>query len=323
MTLPVIGASCFAEYDGSFLDFSRSAVDAGFRLVELKMEPLARRTSGPEEEALRDLARKEGIAFTVHAPYLSVNIGDLDDERFEEAKIAYADALSFASRIEARTITFHGGKTSRDAWLPATWDICRKRSIQGIAEVIANAPPSAPKVAVENLGQFTLEYVKYGVTIPELLDIRRGLDGRIGFTLDLGHLRSCRVTPLQAVRALGPGTIFQTHLHANGGDRDDHGPISGQDGDLTAFLDACIRNGWTFPLTVEVRNFRDLLASRDVLFRFFRPTPPGAANDSGPNDGADSPARLSTRPSGFETIRESAVLDGRLGGQTAVQHPSD
>ncbi len=264
-SIPVIGASCFAEYDGSFLDFSRAAVEAGFRLVELKMEPAPRRTSGPEEEALRDLARKEGIVFTVHAPYLSVNIGDLDDERFEEARRAYADALSFAARIEARTITFHAGKISRDAWLPKTWDVCRKRSTQGIAEVIENAPPSAPQVAVENLGQFTLEYVKYGVTVPELLDIRRALGGRIGSTLDLGHLRSCRVTPLQAVRALGPETIFQTHLHSNGGDSDDHGPLSRHDGDLTAFLDAYDRNGWTFPLTIEVRRWQDLIASRDVL----------------------------------------------------------
>lgn len=306
-SIPIIGASFFAEYDGSFLDFARAAVDAGFRLVELKMEPFPRRTSGPEEEALRALARKEGIVFTVHAPYLSVNIGDLDDERFEEAKRAYADTLSFAARIEARTITFHAGKISRDAWLPKTWDICRKRSIQGIAEVLEYAPLSSPQIAVENLGQFTLEYVKYGVTVPELLDIRRALGGRTGFTLDLGHLRSCRVTPLQAVRALGPGTIFQTHLHANGGERDDHGPLSGQDGDLTAFLDACGRNGWTFPLTVEVRSFPDLLASRDVLFRFFRPTPPGTADGRGPTAGTDSPARISPRPAGFEAHSAAPV----------------
>ena len=192
--VPVIGASRFTEYDGSFLDFARAAAGAGFRLVELKIEPVPRRTSGPEEEALRALARKEGIAFTVHAPYLSVNIGDLDDELFEEAKRAYADARSFAARIEARTVTFHAGKISREAWLPKTWDICRKRSIQGIAGILDSAPSSAPQAAVENLGQFTLEYVKYGVTVPELLDIRRALGGRTGFTLDLGHLRSCRIS---------------------------------------------------------------------------------------------------------------------------------
>ncbi|MEK6814379.1 MAG: sugar phosphate isomerase/epimerase family protein [Nitrospirota bacterium] len=317
--VPVIGASRFTEYDGSFLDFARAAAGAGFRLVELKIEPVPRRTSGPEEEALRALARKEGIAFTVHAPYLSVNIGDLDDELFEEAKRAYADARSFAARIEARTVTFHAGKISREAWLPKTWDICRKRSIQGIAGILDSAPSSAPQAAVENLGQFTLEYVKYGVTVPELLDIRRALGGRTGFTLDLGHLRSCRISPLTAARALGPETIFQAHLHSNGGDRDDHGPLSEHDGDLTAFLDAYARNGWTFPLTVEVRRWEDLIASRDVLFRFFRRTPPGAAEGREPIAGTDSPSGI-VAPG---KTAKSTVRDRRLGGQTAVQHPSD
>lgn len=272
--IPVIGASFFAEYDGSFLDFARAAVDAGFRLVELKMEPFPRRTSGPEEEALRRLAQTTGLVYTVHAPYLTVNIGGLDEARFIEAREAYTDALRFASRIGARAVTLHAGKIPREAWTPEAWEICRRRSIQGIADALDAAGPSAVAAAVENLGPFRPEVVKYGVTVAELLEIRRALGGRAGFTLDVGHLRPLEVSPVEAVRALGPSYIHQVHLHTNTGTWDDHAALSAEEVWLQDLLAACRKEGWSFPLTIEVRNWQDLLASRVALIRCWETAAP-------------------------------------------------
>jgi hypothetical protein len=161
------------EYDGSF------STSRGCRrrlpLVELKIEPVPRRASARSEGASR--RPKEDHVHCARA-LPSVNIGDLDDELFEEAKRAYADARSFAARIEARAITFHAGKISREAWLPKTWDICRKRSIQGIAGILDSAPSSAPQAAVENLGQSRWN-MKYGVTVPELTSAGRWRTDRL------------------------------------------------------------------------------------------------------------------------------------------------
>jgi sugar phosphate isomerase/epimerase len=261
----VVGAVQYRGFEGGFLEFARLAVEAGFRWVELRFEPHTITPSFQEMADLRRLGETHRVPFSVHAPYMEVNIGSLDDDLYEASRWAYHRAVRFAAAIGATYVTVHAGKLSQAERTPASWEAAKARSLRALLQVQAAAAEQGVTLCLENLGAFRPEVIKYGTSATELLEIRRALGPSLRFTLDLGHLKALPADPLEFIQALMPETVALTHLHTNVGTEDDHLPIRADDAQLEAFLRAYDREGWSFPLNIEVRTEAHLRKSREVL----------------------------------------------------------
>ena len=198
---------------------------SGLKVIELSYEP-PHLFSMDEMFAgkVRQLGR-EGVEFSMHGPFLEINLGSYLEEIRDLSKRRVLEALRLAARLGADPLVVHPGYSffrklkEFDAALRAGF-------LEDLGTIVEEAGRLGVRVALENV---YMSYF-YFQELTEFAAISEAVPG-IGVTLDIGHAYiSKRMAKhpepedaiIDDVRRMGIGHLFHVHLHNNDGTRDDH-----------------------------------------------------------------------------------------------------
>jgi sugar phosphate isomerase/epimerase len=167
-------------------------------------------------EELAGLLREAGLGCTIHAPFLDLNPGALDDGVRRLTVARHRDLLHAAAIFSPRTVVFHAGY---DRWrYDGRIEAWLEPSLRTWGELLPLAGRLLPETTpvLENI------YEHEPDSLRRLLEELRG--ERVGFCLDTGHFLLFGRAGLAAwLENLGPW-LGEIHLHDNHGHRDEHLP---------------------------------------------------------------------------------------------------
>jgi len=203
---------------------------AGITVVELSYEPP--HLFSMDDRLIEKLhgLKDRGVSFSMHGPFLEINLGSYLDEIRQVSRERVLAALELSAKIGADPIVVHPGYSffrklkGYDRELQA-------RFLEDLKVVAEEARRLGVRIALENV---FMSYF-YFQDLTEFAAIREVVPG-IGVTLDIGHAYISKRTAKQPepeegilddVGRMGIENLFHVHLHNNDGTRDDHDFVKG------------------------------------------------------------------------------------------------
>ena len=173
---------------------------------------------GPAE--LREMGRAAGVGFTIHLPFVDLNLASLIEPAWRVSLERMQRALEYGVNAGALVGVLHTGQ------VPVRHPLLIEMAFERLREALFKlAGPPIP-VAVENL---VLDEQDLLQTPAELVRLVEEAGEGFGYTLDLPHayvqggneqIRSY-LDAMQSSKA----PLLHLHLHDNNGDRDAHLPV--------------------------------------------------------------------------------------------------
>jgi sugar phosphate isomerase/epimerase len=263
-----LGAVCFAEFEGSYLDFLEIAAEKQLETVELKHEPpLSQKKDSLKSDLIAQKAERLGIELAVHTRFQGLNIASLDNHEWERSVKAVANSLEFARDIGAELATVHVGELQKAQYSSENLRKSQRKSLHALRRLTAFAAEVGVRICLENSNGFTRANIKHAVAPAQLKQLRSELQNEVLFTLDMGHGLYFGNDPTCLVDELGPDLIGLSHLHDNNGQKDEHLRLGSGLLRVKRLFERYIEESWSFPLNIEVKSLPDLTASIDYADR--------------------------------------------------------
>jgi len=247
------GISTFFYTRKPVLEVIHEALSWGITTIEL-MYDLPQITQ-MDERCIESLCayRGQGMTFSMHAPFLEVNIGSYFKEIRNLSLKRIKKAIDVASQIGCDPVILHSGYT----FLYKIEDIRRTTEaycIEDLRDIVHYAQERNVRTSLENVYMpyfflsSPIQFRQFQREIPE-----------IGFALDMGHaFLSKRLKNadnpedaiLNDIDVIGIENIFHVHIHNNSGIRDDHLFLNG-DMDLRKLLKGLSEKGYDGKVIIE------------------------------------------------------------------------
>lgn len=175
--------------------------------------------------------RNDGIRFSLHSPFLEVNLSGYFQEVRSFSRHLTEKAIDFAASAGCNPVVIHPGYTFLVDKVDKIEHEARSSMIEALASLAAFATSRGIRLGLENLQMryFLLhdlrDFPTFRSAIPEL-----------GLVLDLGHIyimkrRGKCADPegaiLEDIDAIGIDNVIHVHLSNNTGVGDEHGFIKG------------------------------------------------------------------------------------------------
>jgi sugar phosphate isomerase/epimerase len=210
----------------------------------------------PEElAAAAGVLSGEGLACTIHAPFMDLNPGSLESLLRDATMHRFSQVLDAAEILKPQVMVFHPGfdrwryGEAVNAWLELSVAIWRK--------VLVRARGIGTVIAVENI------FEEEPSTLKALFEAAD--DASLRHCFDVGHWNLFKkVTMEQWFEALGT-RIAEVHIHDNRGTRDDHAPPGEGAIDFEQFFALMERYAPDAAYTVEAHSKEHLERSLTVL----------------------------------------------------------
>jgi len=187
----------------------------------------------PGAHELREMGRAAGVGFTVHLPFVDLNLASVVEAAWTTSLERMQRALEFAEAVEAQVGVLHTGQVPlrHPVLLEAAWERL-ERALERLG------PPPVP-VAVENLALDRHDLLEEPA---ELVKLVEEAGQGFGYTLDLPHAYVQGGTEqirayLEAMQA-SQAPLLHLHLHDNLGDYDAHLPVGEGNLPYPAFKEA-------------------------------------------------------------------------------------
>ena len=168
-------------------------------------------------EEISSMLQDNGIACTVHAPYMDLSPGGFDRAIKAISRDRILKAVEMAHCLHARGIVCHPGF---DKWRfdanPQLFQMWLENSVETWTEIIRAAGDDMI-VMLENIFEETPE------SLIGLFDCFRGKN--FYFCFDSGHFNLFSTVPLEAWLMPLKDRIREMHLHDNHGKSDEHLPV--------------------------------------------------------------------------------------------------
>ncbi len=259
-------ASLQKRRDISIEDMVDFVIANNFHAVEFRDEyPFSENISEEKAEQIGEKLSAHGIACSIHLPFYDINLAAFRaDVRKAGIKIL-KKSLKIAWKLGATTATVHGGSMRRNYYSEKWEERAYNLSIESLRELTAEAENYGITILLENLNLFKKnEHVVHAY--PEImLKTKKELDNRIGFTLDIGHVVSTSLNPVQFARELGPNNIILAHLNDNHFTSDEHLAVGEGKIDYRTFMRAYLSENWKFPLLFETATVESAIKSKNYL----------------------------------------------------------
>ena len=237
-----------------------SIIAAGIGVVELSYEPPHLFSlDGALADKVRRLAA-EGIGFSMHGPFLEMNLGSYLDEIRQVSRERMLSALRLSARLGAEPVVVHPGYSFFRKLKDYDREL-RARFIEDLGTIQEEARSLGIRIALENV---FMSYF-YFQELDEFAAISEAVPG-IGVTLDIGHayISKCAAKHpdpegaiIDDVRRLGVENLFHVHLHNNGGSRDDHDFVEGSI-DMARVLKGLTDLGYAGKVVIETLDIERL-----------------------------------------------------------------
>lgn len=208
----------FSPLDAELIDMEaalRLAAELSMNL-ELPYDVFEAIPSLPGPAELKALGRRLGVGFTVHLPFVDLNLASLFPKSYATSLERVKDGIAFAEALGARVAVLHTGQ------VPGRHPLILEAARARMDEALAALTPLPLPVAVENLSLDERDLIQGPDELKALLERHPAY----GFCLDFSHafLEGGPARVKAYLERLGDRLI---HLHLNDtpGDRDRHLPV--------------------------------------------------------------------------------------------------
>lgn len=258
----ILGAVCYQEYSGAYLDFLELAAELKLSWVEFKYEPpLCYRDGSRRYLDIRKQADDFGIGLSMHTAFDGLNIATLEDEERIRSLDTVKESIDAAAQMGISLATLHAGYLSSVDYSLERWSASREINITSIRELVGFARERGVTLCLENGNAFKRVSLKHGVHPGDLKFIREQAGEELGFTVDFGHALYLSEDPSFLVSELGLDSVRLSHLHSNGGMIDTHSPLNTGVLELGRIMEKSVEEKWDFPISIEMKSEEDLRGS--------------------------------------------------------------
>tara|TARA_Y100000031_G_scaffold155209_1_gene205178 strand:+ start:574 stop:1215 length:642 start_codon:yes stop_codon:yes gene_type:complete len=198
-----------------------------------------------------DIMRNRGIKLTIHAPYMDLSPGGVDNKIRQASFERMVQLMDTAKIFNPKMIIVHPGFDHwRNDYNLNQWI---NNSCLFWKEILKYTEDSNFTFAIENIFERTPE------TLQKLIESIASL--RFGFCFDTGHFNLFSKSPLDEwLKRLGP-YLLETHLHDNSGDKDTHSPIGDGNFPFSFYFELLSKISVHPVLTFETHSEEGALAS--------------------------------------------------------------
>ena len=199
-----IGASTLATFKNSLDDSLEFIESLGIKYVELLHQY-------PTEEFDLDILNSFNLDYTIHAPFMDVNIAALGSKSRANSIEQIKDSIDLANQIDAKVVVVHPGLIpflARE--MP---EEVYKVSDNSIKEIGDYSQDSGVNTTIENMPAFETMIYQDMNRLNETL-----VEFDMGMTFDIGHAHHSGISP----EGMYFDSIKHIHTHDNMGDEDSH-----------------------------------------------------------------------------------------------------
>ena len=248
------GFSTFFFTQKPVLEAIDEIVAHGIRTIELSLEMPD--VPDIKDEMMGRLVKlsKEGVDFSIHAPFFEMNLGSYQPEirKFSRKKAKMTIDIAYA--LGANPVVMHPGYTF---WMDKIKGVAEKSweyFITDMKWLLSYAKKRKIIIALESIPM----HFFFFYDLPEIKRLQAILPG-LGMTLDLGHAYVTKVAkkvkdPESAIfedlKCLGIHNVNHVHLHNNKGKKDDHLFPDGNI-DIGGFLRFLSNEGYNGKIIIE------------------------------------------------------------------------
>jgi sugar phosphate isomerase/epimerase len=192
-------------------------------------------------EKVSGALRQRKTSVTFHAPFMDLNPGAVDERVREITGFRFHQLLDAAAHFHPRVIVFHPGY---DRWrYDGDVDLWLEKSLTTWKPLVERAASLPVKFAVENV------FEEHPSSLKRLFDALNS--PHVGYCLDAGHAHLFSEVPLKEwIEMLGPH-LFETHIHDNHGEADEHLPVGQGSIDFEEIFSAVKAQGLHPVYTIE------------------------------------------------------------------------
>ena len=199
-----IGASTLATFNNSLINSLEFIETSGIKYAELLHQY-------PTEEFDLDVLNSYNLKYTIHAPFMDVNIAALGSKSRVTSIELIRDSVDLANKIDAKIVVVHPGSIPFIAReMPEEVYKIANNSIKEIGDYSKDL---GVNTTIENMPDFEGMIYKDMARLNSLL-----VELEMGMTFDIGHAHHCQISP----DAMYFDSIKHIHAHDNMGDDDSH-----------------------------------------------------------------------------------------------------
>ncbi|WP_458456155.1 sugar phosphate isomerase/epimerase family protein [Methanobrevibacter sp.] len=243
-----IGASTLAGIEDSLENTLEFIENLGIEYAELVHQY-------PCENIDTELLESFNLKYSVHSPFMDVNIAALQDKSRLNSLKQIKDSIDLANRIDAEAVVVHPGLASflaKKYYLDKVYDF----SNESIKELGEYGKDLGVLTTIENMPTFDAMIYH---NIEDLHELLTSLD--MSMTLDIGHAMHAGYSP----DAMYFDSIKHIHIHDNFGDDDSHLALGEGSIDLNHIVNTLESKNYDGIYIIEVNDYDSIKKSYEYI----------------------------------------------------------
>ena len=213
----------------------------------------------PTEHITADILESYNLKYSIHTPFMDVNIATLQDKSRINSVNQIKDSIDLANEIDAEAVVVHPGLASFLAKKYFLDDVY-KAANESIADICGYSKDLGVLTTIENMPDFDAMIYQ---NINELNDFLVSLD--MGMTLDIGHAHHVGYTPDEMIF----DSIKHVHIHDNFGDDDAHLALGEGNIDLKHIINSLENKNYDGIYIIEVNDLDSIKKSYEYMKKRF------------------------------------------------------
>ena len=242
-----IGASTLATFNNSLNNSLEFIENLGIEYAELLHQY-------PNEKIDSDVLNSFNLKYTIHAPFMDVNIASLSTKSRNISIEQIKDSIDLANEIDASVVVVHPGlvpfilKEMPEKIYPIA-----NKSIKELGEYSQDL---GVNTTIENMPNFESMIYQDMTKLNEIL-----VEFDMGMTLDIGHAHHSKIPENEMYF----DSIKHIHIHDNMGDDDTHLPLGEGNIQFKHILDTFHEKNYDGIYMIEVNNKDSIKKSLEYL----------------------------------------------------------
>ena len=255
-----LGLSTYFLVKKHIKEIIKDILDSGFKTIEISYEiPHLLEMDRKFFLYLKEIKRN-GIEFSMHAPFLEINLGSYFEDMRRFSKKRVLRALNMAEIAGCTPFVIHPCYSFVRGKAEYIEKKTRENFVEDLKEIITIAKDKGIRVGLENVQMpFFFFY-----NMDDFLSLKKDVP-ELKIALDLGHAyiskslkgnKNPEDSIIEDIKKVGLENIIHIHLHNNSGTKDDHSIVEGNM-DLKRILRFLYENGYNEKVIIESQDVEE------------------------------------------------------------------
>lgn len=214
----------------------------------------------PSENIDADILESYNLKYSVHTPFMDVNIASLQEKSRLNSIQQIKDSIDLANKIDGEAVVVHPGLASflaKKYFLDKVYETAN----ESIKEIGEYGRDLGVLTTVENMPTFDAMIYQ---NLQDLNELLVSLD--MAMTLDIGHANHAQYPP----EAMYFDSIKHIHAHDNFGDDDAHLTLGEGSIELNTIINTLEKNNYDGIYIIEVNDFDSIKKSYEYMKKNFK-----------------------------------------------------